>query len=190
MKLQSSTQKVIEKLEEWQREGKLVVGVDGYSGIGKTTLCNHIAEIYPPVEVLSMDDYVTTANIKDNLLPQITSGLPTLTLEWKPEGGIIKLRQAIQVFRDSVDGKKNLLVEGIFLYHPDLDDVWDRRIYLGGDFEQADARRIKREKERWGDKYFPETHPDSYARLFKIAHKRYEELCHPKEHSDLIIQME
>jgi len=37
-----------------------VVGLDGYSGIGKTTISNEIEKINHFVKVLHMDDYVVT----------------------------------------------------------------------------------------------------------------------------------
>ena len=133
---------------------------------------------------------MSTANTKELLLPQIEVNSPKLDLQWAPLDGLKKLRKVIADFKLRELGNKALVVEGIFLFHPNvLNDVWDKRIYLDISKEKADTRRIIREKERWGEKYFPETHPDSFARLFKIAYKRYEELYQPKQHSDLIVQM-
>ena len=60
--------------------------------------------------------------------------------------------------------KNILIIEGIFMFHPKLplNKLWDKRIYFEGNEVQIDARRVKREKEKWGKDYFPETHPDSY----------------------------
>ena len=53
--------------------------------------------------------------------------------------------------------KQIMIIEGIFLFHPKLiDDIFDLRIFLEGDNEATDERRREREKERWGDKYFPD----------------------------------
>lgn len=188
MDLESQAQIVVSKLQEWQHAKKIVVGLDGYSGVGKTTLSNIVDKLDSSIEVLSMDDYVTTACTKESLLPQIESRSPNLLLEWKPLDGISKLRESIEAYKYGPNDTKVLLVEGIFLYHPDvLNDLWDKRIYVDGDRGKADMRRIERDQIRWGDKYFPETHPDSYARLFKIADARYRELYKPKEICDLIL---
>ena len=184
-------QEMSENIRKWLKEKNgLVVGIDGYSGVGKTTLLRHLAKKDNFIQPVFMDDFVSTVNTKELLLPQIEVNSPKLDLQWAPLDGLKKLRKVIADFKLRELGNKALVVEGIFLFHPNvLNDVWDKRIYLDISKEKADTRRIIREKERWGEKYFPETHPDSFARLFKIAHKRYEELYQPKKHSDLIIQM-
>ena len=148
--------------------------------MGKTTITNQLKELLPEIEVIHMDDYACTANTKEFLLPQLGLGTKELHLMWKPAGGLNKLRTIINRFHTR---KKSgiLLVEGIFLFHYEvLDGVWDKRIYLDGNMKLADARRVAREKARFGKKYFPETHPDSFARLFKLVHRRYRLICKPK----------
>src|SRR3989338_828034 len=184
-------QEMSENIRKWLKEKNgLVVGIDGYSGVGKTTLLRYLVKKDNFIQPVFMDDFVSTVNTKELLLPQIEVNSPKLDLQLAPLDGLKKLRKVIADFKLRELGNKALVVEGIFLFHPNvLNDVWDKRIYLDISKEKADTRRIIREKERWGEKYFPETHPDSFARLFKIAHKRYEELYQPKKHSDLIIQM-
>ena len=78
------------------------------------------------------------------------------------------------------------------MFHPELplNKLWDKRIYLEGDIEKIDERRIKREKEKWDKDYFPETHPDSHFRQVTIGLKRYIELCKPNKIADLVIKMD
>jgi|SRR3989344_684278 len=191
MNIGNEVQEINENIRKWLKEKNgLVVGIDGYSGVGKTTLLRHLAKKDNFIQPVFMDDFVSTANTKELLLPQIEVNSSRLDLQWSPLDGLKKLRKVITDFKLRELGSKTLVVEGIFLFHPNvLNDVWDKRIYLDISKEKADTRRIIREKERWGEKYFPETHPDSFARLFKIAYKRYEELYQPKQHSDLIVQM-
>ncbi len=86
--------------------------------------------------------------------------------------------------------KRIMIIEGIFLFHPELfDDIFDYRILLETDQEAADERRRVREKARWGDKYMPDTHPDSYFRLIKIAYNEYLEKYQPKERADLVVEV-
>ena len=96
MEIQSAIQEIIKNLEKWCSENVLVVGLDGYSGIGKTTVSKGIMELASFVEVLHMDDYATTANTKERLLPQIEGNSPELILEWKPKDGIASLKEAIK----------------------------------------------------------------------------------------------
>lgn len=88
--------------------------------------------------------------------------------------------------------KKIMVIEGVFMFHPELSrsKLWDKRIYLEGDLEKIKERRIKREKERWGENYFPETHPDSYFRQVIIALDRYIDLHHPEKVADLVLKVD
>ena len=56
----------VEKLKKqlllWgKQESKLVVGLDGYSGMGKTTAADLLKELLPKIEIIHMDEYVCTA---------------------------------------------------------------------------------------------------------------------------------
>lgn len=188
MDIEHVAEEITRHIGRWLHDRKnIVVGIDGYSGAGKTTLLKMLSEKNPSIRPIFMDDFVVTANTKEHLLPQIKNG-DTLNLQWAPVDGLEKLRKIILDFKSDKGNNQALVVEGIFLFHPDvLDDMWDKRVYLDANKEEADSRRVKREKKRWGEGYFPESHPDSFARLFKIAHKRYEDLYHPKERADLII---
>lgn len=182
---------ISEKIKKWLKEkNALVVGIDGYSGAGKTALLRSLADRGSFIQPIFMDDFASTANTKEQLLPQIESNSLELNLQWAPPDGLEKLRKVITDFKSTEKGVRALVVEGVFLFHPNvLNDLLDKRIYLDSDKEAADKLRVTREKERWGEKYFPESHPDSFARLFKIAHKRYEELYQPRKHTDLIINV-
>ena len=192
MNIEDAVLEISENVKKWSiGKSGIVVGIDGYSGAGKTTILKLLAEKNNFVKPIFMDDFVSTANTKEKLLPQIEANTPELNLEWSPPDGLEKIRSAIAGFKSKAPQNVAVVVEGIFLFHPKvLNDIWDRRIYLDANKEEADARRVVREKERWGEKYFPETHPDSFARLFKIAHKRYEELYNPKQRSDWVIQVD
>ena len=103
-----------------------------------------------------------------------------ITKIYNPDTGDVDIEKVFDL------SKKIMIIEGIFLFHPKLiDDIFDLRIFLQGDNEVADEKRRKREKERWGDQYFPDTHPDSYFRLVKIAFDRYYKLYNPQQRSDL-----
>jgi uridine kinase len=189
MNTELTEKQIIDSLQIWRQDsGNLVVGIEGYSGAGKTTLLRHLSEKYDFIQPVFMDDFVSTANTKEHLMPQIENNISDLILEWAPVDGLEKLRNIIIEYKKSQNTDKVLIIEGIFLCHPHvINDLLDKRIYLDVDKNEADTRRVAREKERWGEKYFPETHPDSFARLFKIAYKKYVELYNPKEHADLVI---
>ena len=85
--------------------------------------------------------------------------------------------------------KKALVIEGVFMFHPKLlNYLWDKRVYIRGDIKDVDRRRVHREKSKWGQVYFPETHPDSYFRQVIIALKRYNEFYKPEASADLVLE--
>jgi uridine kinase len=189
MKKISPESQIYNRIIEWSQEADiLVVGIDGYSGAGKTTLANSLAHNHQDLYIIHMDDFVGTANTKEVLLPYLENN-NDLELHCKPADGLSKLQTYIKDFKYQKI-PMILVVEGIFLLHEEvLRTYLDKIIYIDCDKHKADERRVAREKQRWGEKYFPEDHPDYYARLFKIAYERYEELYVPIENSDMVIKL-
>lgn len=199
-----------QKIAEYSRKyQKLIVGIDGYSGIGKTTLLNKLVEGNKNIIPVFRDDFSKPRRIIESLLKNTDDRSKIMELEWCDYE---KIRDLVKKFKESngiyitkifnsdtgdMDIEKSydlsrqiMIIEGIFLFHPKLtDDIFDLKIFLEGDTEAADKRRRKREKERWGDKYFPDTHPDSYFRLVKIAFDRYYETYGPQKRADLVIKI-
>lgn len=190
-------------------KGKIVVAIDGYSGSGKTTLLKKLAKNNRAILPVFIDDFIRTGTSRRASLKKAIDKSKVVELDWN---NVRKVKQLIRKFRKSSQlydiavydpktdqhdkrkmfdlSKKVLVVEGIFLFHPKLfRNTFDIRIFLDTDMSQADRRRILREKKRWGDKYFPEDHPDSFVRLFKIAYKRYVKQYQPKKLADFVIKV-
>ena len=87
--------------------------------------------------------------------------------------------------------KKILVIEGIFLFHPEhkINKLWNKTVYLDVDFAKADKIRIAREKKKWGKDYIPENHPDNWVKYFRIAYKRYVEKYRPKIKADCVFNI-
>jgi uridine kinase len=203
-----------EKIKEWANEtpGKLVIGLDGYSGVGKTTLLNHLTALNPDILAVNRDDFLFSRQSTNEKLSETEDRSVIWELQVTDDE---KMGKLVAVFRDSASGihkvntynpisgeidipkqydlsKKIMVVEGVFMFHSKLpmSNFWDKKIYLDGDIEKIDERRVKREKEKWGDKYFPETHPDSHLRAIKIALQRYFETYKPLEQADLVLKID
>jgi uridine kinase len=205
-----SIKQIEQKIAEYSKKHKkLVVGIDGYSGIGKTTLLNELIKNNQNIVPVFRDDFIKPRKIIEELLKNTDDKSKIMELEWCDDE---KIRELVNRFKESnetytiktynpdtgdvdiektFDLSKNIMIiEGIFLFHPQLiDNIFDLKIFLEGDNEAADERRRKREKERWGDKYFPDTHPDSYFRLVKIAFDRYYNLYKPQQRVDIVIKI-
>lgn len=204
-------QEVNKSLEKWSKDTyKLVVAIDGYTGVGKTTLLKNLVEINPDILPVNRDDFQIPRDKFEELMKTRDDKSSIFELEMNDSA---KLKKLVDTFRKSnelykimaYDGttgkniipktydfsKKIMVIEGVFMLHPKLlNKLWDKRIYLEGDINKIDARRVKREKERWGKDYFPEDHPDSYFRQVIIALKRYIETYSPQTLADLVLKVE
>jgi uridine kinase len=198
-------------ISEWSAPtGKLVVGLDGHTGTGKTTLLEQLADLNPDILPVHRDDFLFPRQKVQELLANTPDQSTVFELE---VCDVAKLREFISTYKTTTSpyhieaynpdsgecnidqtydfSKKIMVVEGVFMFHPKLtNDLWDKRIYLDGDAEKIKARRIQREKDRWKDEYFPEDHPDSYFRHVIIALKRYEQRYNPKNQADIVLRIE
>ena len=201
-----------EAINNWGKESsKLIVAIDGYTGIGKTTLLNNLALLNPKIVPVNRDDFLFSRKIVEEKLSRAKDKSEVFELEVCDD---LKLETLINAFKNNekvfktdvydyvsgrVDQEKVLdlskdimVIEGVFMFHPDspLNNLWDKRIYLEGNILKIDERRVKREKEKWGANYFPETHPDSYFKQVTIALKRYIELYNPASLADLVLMVD
>jgi len=212
MNLQELAGEINKALEDWSKnKDKLVVAIDGYTGVGKTTIIKELEKINFDIVIVHRDDLLLDRQTIENLLSNTEDKSLVWELRVTDNEKIEKLIQAFKngekifetYIRDEVTGKidklkkydldkKIMIIEGVFMFHPELpiDKLFDKRIYLEGDQEKIDERRIKREKARWGDEYFPETHPDSYLRHIIIALKRYFSTHKPHTIADLVLKVD
>lgn len=212
MNVEKTASKISYALDKWlgEAEGKLIVGIDGYSGTGKTTIAQAISKSRSDALVVSFDDFLLPRRRRERLVKEATNKPKVVELHWYNVSAVLKLFKLFKKGKSGVvsipafnpqsgryDKKKNfdlrkkvLIVEGVFLYHPKLfKNVWNKKIFLLADRKQAALRRVAREKERWKDEYISERHPDSWIRLFKIAYNNYTANFKPQTQADLLIKV-
>ncbi len=208
MSISKLATEINKSIQSWYKDKpKLVVAIDGYTGVGKTTISNELDKINSDVLVIHQDDFLISKANLENLLKNNNDKSVVFELRNidcnKIEDIIKKYRSGEPLYRTQIfnpvsgnidvektfDLSKSILViEGAFMFHPELlNDLWDKRIYITGNIDEVDKRRVEREKNMWGKDYFSEDHPDSYFGQVIIALKRYIGKYNPEKRADLVI---
>mgnify|MGYP001563982025 FL=1 len=203
---------VQKRLVAWQTPGvKLIVGIDGYAGAGKSTVADYIATESHDVLAVHLDDFIRPLQTRKRLMARAEDKAALFEREWYRYRDLERLLRAFACGKNgkmrfwiydydknalgpqkSFDlSKRVLVIDGVFLFHPrhTLSTLIDRKIYLAADFARADVRRIAREKKRWGAAYIPENHPDNWTRHFKKAYRRYVRTHKPEQQADVVYRV-
>ena len=119
------------------------VAIDGVDAAGKTILANELAQVLE-----QRGQQAKRGSIDDFHRPEAERYRRGYE---SPEG----------YYQDSFDyeaarrwisssGQGVLLFDGIFLMRPELNDLWDLRIFVDVDREEAVRRAVRRDAELWG----------------------------------------
>jgi uridine kinase len=204
---QSVVHKLLSHLAKWQSiTPRLVVGIEGYSGAGKTTLVKEIVATMPAV-LLHMDEFQVSDNERKKLERSLHHKKDIFVEKYR----FAVLRDLVEKFRDGQRSAKHdlvdpdadarhqqtflfdanlLIIDGIWLSNSDrLPSVFDKIVFLDIDPAIADHRRRQREGQRWGADAWEETHPDSYIKQYKLAHEEYMERYKPRQHASLVLKV-
>jgi len=172
---------------------KLIIGITGGSGVGKTTLINKLyKEFDGKITTLSLDNYYKPKEdqaIDENGI--INFDLPTAldTLQLESDLDLLLenkvVKQKVYTFNNpnnpdnflSIEPNEILIVEGLFVMHyPFVKSKLNYSVYLSVDREQQLERRLKRDiternysKEsiiyQWNNHVIPSY--DNYVRPYK-----------------------
>lgn len=210
--IEQIAQKVNKEIKKWARQRKrFVVAIDGYTGSGKTSVAERIAELNPDCLVVHLDDFIKHWKARKQMMDITHDRSKCFEYKWYRYDAVERLVKAFLDGRrkyvrlklydfdkneftalQTFDLSKNILViDGIFLFHPrhKRNMLWEKRVFLKVDIEKAEERRVSREKKRWGKAYLPEDHPDSYIRALRTAYKRYLDIYKPEQKADLVINI-
>ncbi|MCC2631220.1 MAG: uridine kinase [Candidatus Paceibacter sp.] len=194
-----------------QAQEKLVVAIDGYAGSGKTTIANMLEQADENIVAIHLDDFIKPVEERIELMQKAEDKSKVFEFSWYDYK---KVEEIIQSFKNNTNTiletvvydydknkyalpkkydltKRILVVDGIFLFNTShsISSILDKKIYLDIDFNLADKRRIEREKQKWGDNYQSEDHPDNWTQYFVKAYKRYVEEFKPQAHADLVVNV-
>lgn len=190
-----------------ERPHPVRVGIDGCSAAGKTTLADELAPVVArhgrSTLRVSLDDFKTphtarTRYPRDSAesyyfemydYPAIRADL----LAPLGPGGDRRFRAAIfdQQAQRSIDDPPTVaaddavvVVDGGFLYRPELDDLWDFRIYLHIDFDLVLTRGSQRDQ-AWMVSL--EAAQARYRTRYIPGERRYLDTVDPRRRADVVV---
>jgi uridine kinase len=190
-----------------QRPHPLRVGIDGHSAAGKTTLADGLAALVEargrPVIRATLDDFHRPASeryVRGRLSAEgfyldtfDVDAARSVLLE--PLGPTGNLRYQIAVFDAFQDvpllepereapPNAVLLLDGCFLFRPELNDVWDFRIFLYIDAEEVMRRGPLRDA-AWMDSL--EVAQTRYRERYLPGEQLYLDAVQPETLADVVI---
>lgn len=191
-----------------QRSHPLRVAVDGIDASGKTTLADQLAPVIEqrgrPVIRASIDGFHRPRSERYRRGPDSPAGyyedsfdyaaLQSVLLYLLGTHGSRCYRNAIFDVRDDVplvtkeeEASPNaiLLFDGVFLMRPELNALWDYRIFVHVDFEVALQRAMVRDQALFGS---PEVVQARYLQRYFPGQRLYFQVVGPQERADVIVE--
>lgn len=202
--LQYLASAILEKPED----SPVLVGIDGVDASGKTTLAEELVKELGgsdrPIIRASIDGFHNPKNIRYNrgedspegyyfdsfnhraiaevLLDPLSSGelqYKTAVFDYRIDSEVVLPVQ--NATKDSI-----LIMEGVFLFRPELARYWDIKIFVDVDFKITVRRAVRRATER---EYIGTEQEilDKYERRYIPGQQLYLEREQPREKADIVI---
>ena len=162
-----------------------VVGINGIDCSGKTTFAKSVSKYFTHHKIendhLDIDNFNNPA-IESETYKAFVSG------SWGEEDLnkyyelIINYSDAIRAVSESQKKYPLVILEGIFIYKPQLVNLFDLKIYLDIDISLGRKRFKKRRSLKQDKRPF-----EIYDEIWMLSHIRYESEVDPKQIGDLVI---
>ena len=162
-----------------------VVGINGIDCSGKTTFAKSVSKYFTHHKIendhLDIDNFNNPA-IESETYKSFVSGSWGKKDLNKYYELIINYSDAIRAVSESQKKYPLVILEGIFIYKPQLVDLFDLKIYLDIDISLGRKRFAERRSLKQDKRPF-----EIYDEIWMLSHIRYESEVHPKRISDLVI---
>jgi uridine kinase len=147
------------------------IAVDGPDAAGKTTLADALAPLLGAARVCA-DDHLRPPAERYARGPESPEGY------YRDSFDDSALRAAVEAAPAPV------VVDGVFLQRPDLDDLWDFRIWVDVSPDETLRRAAARDADR-----FPDVR-GRYERRYLPAQRLYLEELDPRARADVVVENE
>ena len=162
-----------------------VVGINGIDCSGKTTFAKSVSKYFTHHKI--ENDHLDIDNFNNSVIESETYKA-FVSDSWDEENLnkyyelIINYSDAIRAVSESKKKYSLVILEGIFIYKPQLVDLFDLKIYLDIDISLGRKRFAERRSLKQDKRPF-----EIYDEIWMLSHIRYESEVHPKRISDLVI---
>ncbi len=169
------------KIEEYlEKKDRVIIGIDGNSASGKTTLANALKDIYG-VDVIHMDDFFLPKDLRSEKRLNEIGG--NIHYERFIDEIVNNMDQEKLVYRkfdcskmDYIEDKiialtkPMLIIEGVYSLHPKYTQIYDLKVFLSSQDEDQKSRILERSNQEKLDRYIKEWLPleESYFKEFEI----------------------
>ena len=162
-----------------------VVGINGIDCSGKTTFAKSVSKYFTHHKI--ENDHLDIDNFNNSVIESETYKA-FVSDSWDEENLnkyyelIINYSDAIRAVSESKKKYSLVILEGIFIYKPQLVDLFDLKIYLDIDISLGRKRFAERRSLKQDKRPF-----EIYDEIWMLSHIRYESEVHPKRISNLVI---
>ena len=146
------------------------VGVDGPDAAGKTTLADELAAA-TGVPRVRADDFLNPPEVRYARGPLDPDGYFADAFD------LAALRAAVAAY-DTV------VADGVFLFRPELNDLWDVRVFVDVDPDEQWRRVLARDTARFGS---AEAVRERYAARYRPAYDAYRRVVRPEALADVVV---
>lgn len=147
------------------------VGVDGPDAAGKTTLADALAA-RTGLPRLSADDFLAPPEVR-----YAAGDLDPV--------GYYAAAFDLPALRAAVERHDTVVVDGVFLFRPELDDLWDVRVFVDVDLAEQERRVLARDTDLFGS---ADVVRERYARRYRPAYDAYRAAVRPDARADVVVR--
>jgi uridine kinase len=162
-----------------------VVGINGIDCSGKTTFAKSVSKYFTHHKIendcLDIDNFNNRAIESETYKAFVSGSWDEKDLN-KYYKLIINYSDAIRAVSEYKKKYPLVILEGIFIYKPQLADLFDLKIFLDIDISLGRKRFAERRSLKQDKRPF-----EIYDEIWMLSHIRYESEVHPKRISDLVI---
>ena len=162
-----------------------VVGINGIDCSGKTTFAKSVSKYFTQHKIendrLDIDNFNNPAIVSETYKAFVSGSWDEEDLN-KYYELIINYSDAIRAVSESKKKYSLVILEGIFIYKPQLVNLFDFKIYLDIDISLGRKRFAKRWSLKQDKRPF-----EIYDEIWMLSHIKYESEVYPKRISDLVI---